>query len=212
VEQPTLPFESAPTRGGHVVIERRPSPAPGEPEVEVRVSTRRRKWASAFWSEGRVVVALPASLPVAARPEMVEGLVRRVLLRRPHLAASDADLAARAGELSDRYLGGVRPASIRWVSNQRNLWGSCTLQTTAIRISDRLRVVPSWVLDAVLVHELAHLVEADHSARFRALVARYPRTKDADLFLDGFSLGHEYAGVAPDQRWSSTAAATNSSR
>jgi hypothetical protein len=194
------------------VIERHPGLIPGEPEVEVRVSTRRRKWASAFWSEGKVVVALPATMPVSARAAMVECLVLRLLRRRPHLAASDHDLQVRAGELSDRYLGGVRPASIRWVSNQRSLWGSCTLQTTAIRISDRLKVVPSWVLDAVLVHELAHLVEADHSERFRALVARYPRTKDADLFLDGFSLGHEYAGMSPDQRWSRTAAATSSSR
>jgi hypothetical protein len=167
--------------------------APGQPEVEVRVSTRRRKSASAFWRDGRVVVVLPASMPRAARAEMVDDLVRRVLRYRPHLAASDGDLAQRAGYLADRYLDGVRPASIRWVANQQSQWGSCSCGSGEIRISDRLRVVPRWVLDAVLVHELAHLLEANHSPRFRALADRYPRSKEADVFLDGFSLGREYA-------------------
>jgi predicted metal-dependent hydrolase len=164
-----------------------------QPEVEVRVSTRRRKSASAFWSDGRVVVILPASMPRSARPEMVDDLVRRVLNYRPHLAASDTDLTRRAGELADRYLDGVRPASIRWVTNQNSQWGSCTCGTGEIRISDRLRVVPGWVLDAVLVHELAHLIESNHSPRFRALTSRFARSKEADVFLDGFSLGREYA-------------------
>jgi hypothetical protein len=166
---------------------------PEEPEVEVRISTRRRKSASAFWSEGRVVVVLPAAMPRSARAEMVDDLVRRVLNYRPHIAASDTDLAGRAAQLADRYLGGVRPESIRWVTNQNSQWGSCTYGSAAIRISDRLRVVPGWVLDAVLVHELAHLVEPNHSPRFRALADRYARSQEADVFLDGFSLGREYA-------------------
>jgi len=169
------------------------APAAGDPEVEVRISTRRRKSASAFWSDGRVVVVLPAAMPGSARAEMVDDLVRRVLNYRPHIAASDTDLAARAGQLADRFLDGVRPSSIRWVTNQRSQWGSCTFGTAAIRISDRLRVVPGWVLDAVLVHELAHLVEPNHSPRFKALTGRYPRSQEADVFLDGFSLGREYA-------------------
>jgi hypothetical protein len=167
--------------------------APERPEVEVRISTRRRKSAGAFWSEGKVVVVLPSAMPRAARPEMVEDLVRRVLHYRPHVAASDRDLAVRAAELADRYLDGVRPQSIRWVTNQGSQWGSCTFGSAAIRISDRLRVVPGWVLDAVLVHELAHLIEPNHSRRFRALANRYSRTGEADIFLEGFSLGREYA-------------------
>ena len=168
------------------------SPA-APPDVEVTVSTRRRKSASAFWRDGRVVVVLPATMPHAARAEMVEDLVRRVLKYRPHLAASDSDLADRAGLLADRYFEGVRPASIRWVANQHSQWGSCSCGSGEIRISDRLRVVPQWVLDAVLVHELAHLAEPNHSARFRALADRYPRRQEADVFLEGFSLGREYA-------------------
>lgn len=157
----------------------------------MRTSPRRRKTASGFWQDGRVVVVLPARLPRAERVQLVEGLVERVLAQRPHVTASDRDLDQRAAALADLYLGGVRPRSIRWVGNQNRRWGSCTSRSGEIRISDRLRIVPGWVLDAVLVHELAHLVEPTHSPRFRRLVARYPRTAEADTFLAGYTLGLE---------------------
>jgi predicted metal-dependent hydrolase len=83
----------------------------------------------------------------------------------------------------------VAPSSIRWSTTQNKRWGSCTLQTGEIRISERLRVAPDWVLDAVIVHELAHLIEPNHSPRFRELESRYPRRHDADVFLDGYALG-----------------------
>lgn len=163
------------------------------PPVDVRTSPRRRKTASAFWKGDQVVVVLPARMPHEHRAAMVDDLVRRVLAQRPHIASSDTELAARAGHLADRYLNGVRPSSIRWVTNQRHRWGSCRADTADIRISDRLRVVPGWVLDAVLVHELAHLLEPNHSSRFRELADRYPRSREADVFLDGFTLGMEHA-------------------
>jgi predicted metal-dependent hydrolase len=137
------------------------------------------------------VVVVPARLPRADRVELVEGLVLRVLAQRPHVTTSDRDLARRAQWLADRYLDGVRPQSIRWVGNQQRRWGSCTSRSGEIRISDRLRHVPAWVLDAVLVHELAHLVEPTHSPHFRRLAGRFPRMEEADTFLAGFNLGLE---------------------
>lgn len=165
---------------------------PRTPPVEVRTSARRRKTASAYWQDGRVVVILPERLPRAERVELVDGLVRRVLAQRPAVTASDHDLEVRAAELADAYLDGVRPRSIRWVPNQRRRWGSCTSRSREIRISDRLRVVPEWVLDAVIVHELAHLVEPAHNARFRRLTARFERMEEADVFLAGYTLGAEH--------------------
>jgi predicted metal-dependent hydrolase len=72
-------------------------------------------------------------------------------------------------------------------------WGSCSPATGTIRISDRLAGVPGWVLDAVLVHELAHLIHADHSAAFHELANRHPRAADSDVFLAGYSLGLQRA-------------------
>jgi predicted metal-dependent hydrolase len=168
-------------------------PAPSEelpPEVEVRVSTRRRKTSEARWSGGRIVVSLPAHLDRETRDKTVDWLVNRLLTRqRLQSGLSDADLMARAVELSERYLEGVRPRSVRWVTNQSARWGSCSYASREIRISHRLRNVPGWVLDSVLVHEVAHLTHHDHSPAFHRLANRFPRHADAGMFLAGYALG-----------------------
>jgi len=159
------------------------------PDVEVRVSKRRKKTAGAHWEGDRIVVVVPVHLRGIERDQMVESLSRRLAAHRPHLHASDDQLEQRARSLGRRYLDGVTPSSIRWSSNQVKRWGSCTIETREVRISERLRVVPDWVLDAVIVHELAHLFEPNHSPRFRELENRYPRRGDADVFLEGYGLG-----------------------
>jgi hypothetical protein len=164
------------------------------PDVEVRVSSRRKKTAGAHWEGDRIVVVLPSHVRGADRDRIVAELVGRVERHRPHLHASDDELARRASDLGHRYLEGVEPASIRWSTTQRKRWGSCTLLTREIRISDRLRAAPTWVLDAVVVHELAHLLEPHHTPRFRELEHRYPRQAEAELFLQGYSLGLDRAG------------------
>ncbi len=170
--------------------------------IEVRTSTRRRKTATAFWQDDRVVVVLPSWMRPPQSDAMVENLVRRVLAQRPNRHASDDDLAERAALLAETYLSGTLPRSIRWVANQRQRWGSCSLASRDIRVSDRLRTVPDWVLDAVLVHELAHLDEPSHSPRFHDLAARYPRMAEADTFLQGFSLGLEHGSSFAAKAWS----------
>jgi hypothetical protein len=171
------------------------SPGHARPDVLVRTSSRRRKTAAAFWENGRIVVVMPSHVPRADRPELVDWLVSRVRAKRPGAGATDGALAARASALADRYVDGVRPASVRWVTNQGKRWGSCSTQTGEIRISHRLRAVPEWVLDATIVHELAHLVHADHSDAFHALANRHPRQRDALVFLEGYSLGLQTAAT-----------------
>jgi len=166
-----------------------PRPAPPGPDVEIRTSTRRRKSATAYWSEGRIVVLLPSHLRGSERREMVDWLVARVMSRRPRAAASDEALFERALALGRRYVPGARPRSVRWVTNQHKRWASCTAETGEIRLSHRLQGVPGWVLDAVLVHELAHLVHPDHSARFYELADRFERQSEASSFLEGYALG-----------------------
>jgi hypothetical protein len=160
------------------------------PVVEVRVSSRRRKTSEARWVDGRIIVTLPAHLDGASRQQTIDWLVKRLLSRfPPKPELTDEALFARAVELSVRYLVGVRPASVRWVTNQTARWGSCSYHSGDIRISHRLRPVPAWVLDSVLVHELAHLTYPDHSPAFHRLANSYPRHDEAGSFLAGYELG-----------------------
>jgi predicted metal-dependent hydrolase len=56
-----------------------------------------------------------------------------------------------------------------------------------IRISDRLATVPDWVLDWVILHELAHLAVPDHGERFQALVSQYELGERAEGYLIAMS-------------------------
>lgn len=180
----------------------------GVAEVEIRVSEKRRKSSQAHLEAGRIVVVVPSRMSVAAREEVAARLAARMLDHASNRAdSSDADLERRAIELGRRYLDGARPCSIRWVTNQARRWGSCTPATGAVRLSARLRTVPDWVLDAVIVHELAHLLEPSHSPRFRSLCGRFPRSGEADAFLLGFEHGASTAGMPlgplPETSWAS---------
>lgn len=84
---------------------------------------------------------------------------------------------------------------MRWVNNQNTRWGSCTPTRGTIRLSSRLVGTPEWVIDYVLLHELAHLLQPDHSRAFWNLLGGYKRLAEAKAFLDGVAFG---AGLPDD--------------
>lgn len=161
---------------------------PGEGTIEVRRSARRRRTVSAFREQGRLVIAIPGSFTRRQEDEWVARMIERVKRSEARRQLSSTDLMERAERLAGEYLPeGVRPSSVRWVTNQTTRWGSCTPLNGSIRISHRLQNMPSWVLDYVLVHELAHLVEVGHNEAFWEIVNRYPRTERARGFLEAVS-------------------------
>ncbi len=128
---------------------------------------------------GILRVSIPATMTKADEDRWVAEMVRR-MERRSFSAA--VDLSVRARELAKRHRLS-RPESIRWSDNQEWRWGSCTPATGAVRISSRLAREPGWVVDYVIVHELAHLDVARHDRRFWAIVNRYPLAERARGFL-----------------------------
>ena len=174
--------------------------------VVVRRSARRRRTVAAFWEDGTAVVAIPAHFSKVQESEWVHRMLEKLRLqgarrsrgegrRRP---ATDAALAAHAAELSNKYLGGrAVPSSVRWVSNQNSRWGSATPADGTIRLSNKLQSMPQWVIDYVLVHELAHLLVAGHNANFWRLVEAYPETERAKAFLEGVAFATS-RGLSPD--------------
>ncbi len=167
----------------------------GGAPVEVRRSARRTRTVAAFWENGTAVVAIPARFTAAQEKEWVQRMLAKLHRQGERRSASgrkrpasNAALAAHAVRLSERYLSGkAMPASVRWVSNQNSRWGSATPADGTIRLSDKLRSMPQWVIDYVLLHELAHLLVASHNAAFWKLLAAYPETARAKAFLEGVS-------------------------
>lgn len=160
-------------------------PANAGPELEpltaqVTRSKRRRKTAEARLRGTVVDIRIPASSSAADERQLIEHFLARFERSR---RADLLDLAARAERLAGEY-GLPSPTSIRWVSNQRRRWGSCTPSDGSIRLSDRMVKFPPWVVDYVIVHELAHLIEIGHTARFWALVDAYPRAERAKGYLE----------------------------
>ena len=154
--------------------------------VEVVRSDKRRRTVSAYRQDGRTVVLLPARMSKADEDhwvvEMLGRLARQDARRRP----GNAELGERAAALNERYLDGRAVAtSVTWSPRQNGRWGSCTPADGTIRLSTRLQGMPDWVVDYVLVHELAHLVQPGHDPAFWALVGRFPRTERARGFLEG---------------------------
>jgi predicted metal-dependent hydrolase len=162
--------------------------------VEVRRSDRRRRMVSARREGDTVIVFIPGWMSESEERRWVDEMVRRLerseARRRSPARTGDDALRRRSMELSRRYLEGrAEPTTVRWVPPMRTRWASCTPADGTIRISERLRDAPGWVVDYVLVHELAHLLEAGHNQRFWSLVARYPRAEQAKAWLDGYSAG-----------------------
>ena len=164
--------------------------------VVVRRSARRKRTVTAYRERGAIVVLVPLQLSAAEEQRLVSDMVQKVLAREARVARrpGDEELQRRAAELQSEYLAsvpGAAPAatSVFWVRNQQHRWGSCTPSTRTVRLSHRLLTMPSWVIDYVLLHELAHLVEPNHSPRFWALVDAYPRAERAKGYLEGYGAG-----------------------
>lgn len=158
--------------------------------VKVIRSSRRKKSISAYRQAGAIVISVPARLSKSEVRQVIPEMVSKVLSQEAREKISEADLYQRSLQLLERYLPEcqVKPISVNWRSMSER-WGSCTTVERSIRISDRLNGAPSYVLDYLLVHELIHLMIADHGPGFEAFLARFEQSERASAFLEGYEAG-----------------------
>ncbi len=147
--------------------------------VEVTRSARRKRSVGAHLVGDVLRITIPSWMSRAEESRWVDTMSARY---RRKLSSDRIDLPERASALARRY-DLPRPQEIRWADDMTARWGSCTPANATIRISNRLVRFPDWVIDYVIVHELAHLVQADHSAEFWRLVHRYPKAERATGYL-----------------------------
>ncbi|MHA7281632.1 M48 metallopeptidase family protein [Arthrobacter sp. TMS2-4] len=187
-----------PEPGGHTHPARLP--------VEVRRSARRKRTVSADIRDGVLRVSIPGHFSPSQERHWVERMVERMSAKYLAQPAVDDDQAAaeltrRAEALARRYLGGMGvPTTIGWVTNQNTRWASATPAHRSVRLSHRLQGMPEWVVDYVILHEMAHLIEPSHNAVFWNLLTAYPRTETAKAYLDGAAFAaHRNLTGAPEE-------------
>ena len=176
------------------------STLPGITEGEIVVirSNRRKKNISAYRQGGRIVVSIPARMSKADERAMVPEMVAKIRAQEAVATMSEESLQIRAGQLLEEFAPEIvlRPASVNWRA-MRERWGSCTSLDRSIRISDRLKGAPDYVLDYVLFHEAIHLEHFDHGEQFKQLLARFPLEAQAEAYLQGYEAA-ENALTAPE--------------
>ena len=164
-------------------------PARWEPSIRIVASPNRRRTVSARVVDGVLELRVPAGMPQSERQEWAERMRARLERRLRRARPTDTRLEERARALNRRHFDG----RLHWTSiafaDQTSRWGSCTYAAGVIRISTRAAGLPDWVLDYLLVHELAHLEVPHHGPDFWALVNRYPLTERARGYL--IALDHQ---------------------
>lgn len=167
-------------------------------QVEIVRDGRLRTRVHWEWSGNQVRIRAPRRVPKRELDRLVDEIVEEVKHKRAQVRArADIDLENRARQINREFFGGeIDWHSIRWVGNMRKRLGSCTNGGPTdgdIRISARIKGWPSWVIDYVIAHELAHRKHANHSPDFWAYLARYPKAERARGFLMGvaFQLGED---------------------
>jgi predicted metal-dependent hydrolase len=172
----------------------------GDTTIAIIRSAQRRRTVTLERLENRYVLRAPVSLVGDELHALAGRLLQRYSNRQRRRALNDdGALRRRADELNWQLFGGtLKLASIRYVTNQRRRYGSCTPSRGTIRISDSLVAVPDWVRDYVIVHELAHLAEANHGPKFWELVNRYPLTERARGYLMALGLEEGAGDLSTD--------------
>lgn len=145
--------------------------------IEVRRGRRRSVELSLEF--GRLVARVPRRMSRSDMQPMLDGMREELEDRiRRQRVCDDGALTARARQVADRYLHDqvLGPYEVSFSRRQKKRWGSCTREQglSRIRISSRLRGHPNWIVDHLLLHELAHLVVDNHGREFQRLVRRSP--------------------------------------
>ena len=152
--------------------------------IEIKRSKRRKNTVEAKVFKEKLCIYLPNGMTVSEENKWIEKMIRWNEQRQEQKKLNDEGfLLKRAQYLNRIYFNSSLDFSIKFVTNQKTRFGSCTFSTRSIRISDRLAKMPKWVLDYVIIHELAHILFPNHSNKFWEKVNQYKYAERARGYL-----------------------------
>lgn len=157
-------------------------------QIKIIKSPKRRRTSSARLRNDVLEIRVPDSLSEKKIETTVEWFKKSFERKKKRQSLDNKELAKRAKRLNKKYFEGKLKYDVCWSVNQDVINGSCTHRKRTIRISHKLAKVPKWVLDYVIVHELAHLKQPNHSKAFWDLVNQYHLTERARGYLMGMGV------------------------
>lgn len=154
-------------------------------DIIVKRSRKRKKTIQGYVRNGVITIQVSFGLEPAEEKTQVDKIVRRLERMVNRRQEKDEEYLRRLFEKFNRefFDRSLTVNSIIFVNNQNVINGSCTPADRTIRISDRILQMPPWVLNYVVLHEMAHLFHPDHSKAFWGIVNRYRYTERARSYL-----------------------------
>lgn len=140
---------------------------------------------SARLVEDTLMVSAPLALSTARLEKIITGFKEKFERKKIKDELEKAEgLYAIARRLNAKYFANrLKINSIEYVTDQNSKFGCCNYKQGNIRISHRIGLMPNWVRDYVIIHEMAHLLEPNHSRAFWDIVSRYRLAERARGFL-----------------------------
>ncbi len=154
-------------------------------EVKITRSHRRKRTVSARLVKDLLMVSAPYLLS----QERLDNIVTDFKLKFERKRLKEdldkkQDLLDIVANLNKKYFGNkLRINSVEYVTNQNSKFGCCNYRSADIRISHKIGLMPGWVRNYVLIHEMAHLIEPNHSKLFWDIVSRYKLAERARGYL-----------------------------
>jgi predicted metal-dependent hydrolase len=158
-------------------------------QITIIRSRRRKKTIQTKYGDGRLWIYLPSGMSSRDEQKWIDKIIEKNERweRKKTVKQSDTWLMQRAQYLNKKYFSGSLHFSISFVTNQNSRYGSCTSIDKTIRISERVKTMPTWVQDYILIHELTHLLHPDHSKEFWETVNQYKYAERAKGYLFAIS-------------------------
>lgn len=166
-------------------------------EVKIIRSRRRFRTVSARLVKDILVVRAP-QLISNERLEQIVGRFKSRFERQQLKTKLDKeqDLDRIAKRINAKYFhGSLKINSISYVTNQNSKYGCCNCQTGDIRVSHKVGLMPEWVREYVVIHEMAHLIEPNHGKAFWDIVYRYALAERARGYLMAAGINFEEMDV-----------------
>ncbi len=154
-------------------------------EVKIIRSRRRKRTIGARLIKDELLV----SAPLAISQERLDKIIAdfKIKFARKKLKEEldqKQNLIDIARKLNEKYFQNkLKINSLEYVTSQNSKFGCCNHRDANIRISHKVGLMPEWVRDYVIIHEMAHLIEPNHSSAFWDIVGRYKLAERARGYL-----------------------------